>query len=300
MRLVCILTHGQGDMYPVLSVLPKIIEERGITDIKIYVDTVYNSNPSKFRVQLDGIKTMIERITTNWESVPYEFSGSDQWHGLPDCDRRTGPVYSKIKNDFLFYRLDRLKNYIRDRLRPDDIVIYGPCVWCYEWRNGENVPVDMAYKNWRMYKCQKVIDRGREFLSKQNIVIQARRKGGYDSYESYCQIGEYLDSVGRVPVYIGMREEMPAFDVGIDLRGKLDFDSCMWLMENAENAIVTASGLGYHRAGFGKNTVVVLPHSVGDPKYSFPHDVGAEAVRFVDCDSDIYSPIVDILNGWFK
>lgn len=304
-KLICVLTHGQADMYPVLAIMPAVMAEHGLKDVQVYIDTVYHSDPQKYAMQLAGIEEMVRQYADSWEDVPWHlYSGSDQWYGLPHENTKTGPAYDKVIHDFLFYRLDRLKNYIRAKMADDDIVLYGPCVWCYTWINGENVPVNMAPERWKLFVPKIGDDRkGKllELLGDNHVVIQARQKSIFDNYETYLEAGRHCLGAGKKPVYIGAVGEMPVFDIpeAIDLRGELTFSESMWLMEIASNVIVTGSGIGYHRMFFNKPTITLLPMTWGDPKYSYPANRANPKYKFLNCEHGVISDIRNYIDTFF-
>lgn len=302
--MIVILTHGQGDMYPVLSALPVLTRERGIplADLKIYVDTVYNSNPVLFARQLEGIKSLVESITTNWEMVPYTCSGSDTWHGIPPEDLRTGPVYAKIKNDFLFYRLDRLKDYIREKIAGDPFVLYGPGTWCYEWRDGANVPVGMAPERLtelRFPLSETQIEKWKDFTNAKHVLMQIRYKGGMDSPERFAHWIRCILRAKKIPVLLGLKDS-GAFNIPgvVDLREQISFNENMWLMQKAKYAIVTGSGFGVHRLFSNKPTILILPYRLGAPEYATIPLYRNHMYEVLDCDLDINKPVEDTITRW--
>jgi len=67
MKLICLLTHGLGDWYTPLATIPSIMRKRNITDLKIYVDSIYFASNSYMPQRETGIK-MIESIRNNGKS----------------------------------------------------------------------------------------------------------------------------------------------------------------------------------------------------------------------------------------
>lgn len=273
MKLICLLTHGLGDWYLPLSILNGFMKERNISELDVYIDSVYMAFPHQYLSQREtGIK-MVESITKNWQAVPTEFFGSDDWHGIPD--RRMGPEYHNIKNDFLFYRKDCVKNYMRtiyenEKKRGDVAFISGTGVWSYEWNGSENIPLDFSKKiKLNFNKPQgNELNKCNDIIANNTVLIHARKKGAVINDEYFQKVIDFCNAKNKKTAIIGLKSECKIYNMTYDLRENISVEQTMYLIEHLPVMATSGSMYTTHRFFVNKPTLMNIFESNVDRYHS--------------------------------
>lgn len=303
-KLVMIITHGLGDMYPPLSIVENIAKERNISkdNIKIYVDTayfgLYNNYPDNLR---ESVKKLIETVTLNWEPIPIHMFSSGDWHGIPD--RRNGPVYENIKNDFFFYRLNPLKEFAKQFINDDTILIAGTGVWSYEWVNGENVPLSFSNRKKLEFNItqehKNIVDK---MLEKKCVLIHCRKKGAAINDIYFNTIVDKCIENNLTPILIGLRNEVRIQNNNIiDIRETVPTEFIMYLIERCHYMITSGSMFTFHRFFSNLPTIIGLFESNVDRWHCF-HKSDIENPNYIiyDADQPHIDKIINHIQIWGK
>jgi hypothetical protein len=308
MKLICLLTHGLGDFYYPLSILPSFMKERNIPpeNLKIYVDSIYFVDPSPGYVssRLTAIK-MIETVTKNWEAVPSKFFGSGDFFGIPN--RRLGPQYEHIKHDFIYYRLPQLKTYMRSVIeesqkQEDTLFIYGPCLWMVEWKNNENIPIDLSKRaSINIGISDEEKSKMDEFLGLRSILIHVRLKGGGVNSHFFTSLIGCCVNHNIKPILVGIKSEMRIDPRcwAIDLRECISVEQNMYLTEKCNYAILSSSMFSYHRLFFNKETIINVPMSNNGLTGFFKNDILNPRHLFLDSDRNNIDVVINKIKMWF-
>lgn len=300
--LTVLLTHGLGDLYPPLSVLPWIMENNGILrkDTKIYIDSCCFIYPERYPGMSDAAIQMCKTISDNVEIVPKQYYSSNDFYNADGSDRhsRTGPIYEEIKHDFMFYRLQHMKNWAKGLLNPDNLFISGPGPWSYEWKDGENVPLPWEKRRQLLFAPKKV-DKVKELTQSGKLLIQLRKKGCMtDSF--YQGILDHCKNIGISCVLIGLKKEVGVNTDGhIDVRNELDFSDLMCVVDRAGCFLTTSSVVANHRFYSNKPTIILMPYSLGEKQYCYlKADLENPNYMFLDCDFDKTNLICTTIDKW--
>lgn len=287
MKLVCYIQCALGDFYEMLSVLPRLIADRGIAkeDVKFYVDSVYFVTDQYPREREAAIK-MMETVTKNWEIVPEELGS---FMGLvftsPEQQRPIGPVYDDIKHDFLFYRHDATKKYIKSKIDKDTIFLSSIVAGChlYEWVDGTNVKLDYEPKPLEFQLSVPEMAR-LEAKFDESVLVHVRTKGHLkmDYFNSVIEYCEGLTGCHVVPVGTNKICE------------ELSFEEIMYAIGIAPLMITGSSMFTYHRFHYNKPTIVVTSHFLGLPEKIYPKSA-LENPNHVFVNAD--TPCLDIVLG---
>jgi len=288
MKLICLITHGLGDWYPPLTILKSIMKKRNISDLEIYVDSIYFASPNFPLQQETGIK-MIESITKNWIPVPPEYFGSGDWYGIPD--RRLGPQYEDIKYDFLFYRLPQLQQYMNNILsqqKEKHIFLCGTGIWSYEWNGYENIPIDFSERHPLILGIPEEKEFLDSIIKEDNILIHMRKKGGGVSDSYFHELITYCNSKGKKTILLGLQNEVriPIPENNYDLREKLSVEGVFYLIERNKYMITSSSVYTYHRFFFNLPTVITIMEHDVDRYHAF-HKEDLENKNYIFYDSDL-------------
>jgi hypothetical protein len=271
MKLICTVTHGMGDWYLPLSILPDFMEKNNIKheDLTVYVDSVYGANPGAYpQHHGTGVK-MLNSVTKNWKFVPPQFFGSGDWYGIPD--RVLGPQYKDIKNDFLFYRGPGLKDYMRKELAASNAIeptkfISGTGLWSYEWNGQENIPLD--FSGAKPLKCEPMPPEEKAFVDsivqRNALLIHARKKGHYATDGYFQTIINFCNQLGIATAVLGLGWECRLMNMTYDLREKISYEQTMYLLENLNHMVTSGSMYTFHRFHFPdkKSIIGLMEHNV--------------------------------------
>jgi hypothetical protein len=293
MRLICLITHGLGDYYYPLCILPSFMEEHGISPdkLKIYVDSIYfvDNSPYYKSSKQTGIK-LIESITKNWEAVPKQYFGSGDFYGIKN--RREGVVYENIKYDFIYYRLPQLKQYMskiieESNKQEETVFIYGPCLWLVKFINGMNVPINLSKRKPLKIKISpKEREITNKYFNDKTVLIQIRAKGAGITPRYYNEIINYCYRNNIKVLLLGIKNEMPVQILPnvLDLRESISVEQTMYLVEQCPLAILSSSMWSYHRLFFNKSTIINVPFSNNGLTGYFREDINKPMHLFLNCD----------------
>ncbi|MFW9882182.1 MAG: hypothetical protein ACFFG0_54655, partial [Candidatus Thorarchaeota archaeon] len=157
-KLVVYAQCGLGDFYEMICMIPEIKRINNIKDenVHIYIDSIY-FHDDKYLPERETTLKLLEKINKKGLfTIMYREHGS--YHGLlwgEGSDWKKGIEDEKIKNDFLFYRTEATKQYMKERIDEDTIFIHSILGgnYVYEWKNGENkrisykkVPIELGNK----------------------------------------------------------------------------------------------------------------------------------------------------------
>lgn len=308
MKLIVLLTHGMGDMYPLLSVLPDFMERNGIAqeDLCIYIDSIYFARPEGFTAQRETCIRMVECITRNWKPVPPQFFGSDDLYGIPN--RWKGPQYEDIRKEFVFYRRQPVKQYIakvlaESKAREETRFICSFAYHSYEWNGTENVPIDFSHGRPLKFNppSPAEIPRLDSIIASNPLLLHARKKGGCISDVYFQKIIDFCAGNSIPTVAIGMRGECELHGLTHDLRENISVEQTMYLLENVEHMVTCASMYTYHRFWFNRHNLIGLMESNGARHQAF-HKTDLENPKNIIYDSDTYhlDKLMLDLAGWYN
>ncbi len=299
MKLICLLSFGTGDWYNLLTMLPAIMEERNIKkeDLKFFIDCIY-FNDDKFKLEKETAIKMMELFTKNWEVVPEEFGSYRNLYYQDESDRKLGPVYEKIKNDFMFYRNVRTRKWIKDRLTSNDIFIYAALgKHIYEWKDGANIFIDYS---------QKPLDFKFKYDNNiSDLIIHVRGKGNNISSNFYNDIINKFLEKNKSIILIGNPNEI---QINIktnvkDLRGIISLEEIMHLIKSCSHMITSCSMFGYHRVLFNKPTIILTPEQTGGGSSFavFQENVlNNSNYLFLNSDEEIKVQTMERINQWLN
>jgi len=266
MKLIWLVTHGLGDWYLPLSLIPKFIQQHEISKLDLYVDSIYFAQ-TNYPLQKETGSKMLSSISPKWAAVPSEYFGSDDWHGIPN--RYLGPQYTDIKHDFLFYRRQQLKDYIRNLLTKETEpfrFICGTGIWSYEWDGNENIPVDFSGRTSLKFELPRNLGYLHNLVHQNAVLIHLRKKSAYTDDDYFNQIISYCHSKGKYTILIGLKQEV-AVDKSamvIDLRMEtITPEEIFYLIENMKYMITSSSVYTWHRFNFNLPTIVTIPETSG-------------------------------------
>lgn len=303
-KMVMFLTHGMGDMYPPLSIIDDLLDIHQINknDLSIYVDTAYFAYEYYPQCLRDTIKVMVESITKKWQPTDSNIFSSGDWYGIPD--RKNGPLYENIKNDFFFYRQQPLKEFAKQFIRDDIVLICGTGMWSYEWKNGENIPLsfnkrkklNIPITHNQLLEANKILS-----TNKKTILIHCRKKGNAINDEYFNFIIEFCKLKSITPILIGLKNEVIINNpIGvIDLRQHTDIEIVMYLIEQCPYMITSGSMFTFHRFFSNKPTIIGLFESNVDRYHCFQkEDIDNPNNIIYDADQPHLDQIKFYLDKW--
>ncbi len=310
-KLVIYVKGGLGDIYPVVSWFKEIKEKYKVDDedVKLFVDSVYFID-SKYKLMFEAeTRKIIHRAFDSFEIIPLSYTSAyDTNYPTPE-ERRKSPEVNKIKNDFMFYRDQSTKEYMKKQLTEDCILLdFVHTEQAYIWSNGEyrgklsckRVPLHFKPND----EEKEMVD---NLLKEKHILIHARKKGKAESQEFFNKIVRHCETKSIKCILIGLPDECDintASKYIIDLRGEiLSFEAQMYLIEKAKYMLAESSGFAYHRLyqNFdGKKTIFNWPNHLGDYKYFLCRDHKKNPNHiFFDSDEDHSDEIIKEINKFY-
>jgi len=296
-KLILYLQCGLGDWYDLLAMLPAILKEKNLKkeDIKIYIDCIY-FHDNTFINERFTAEELLNRYSDDWIIVPKE-CGSYKNIYFPDgVDRQKGIIYENIKNDFLFYRLSETKEYMKDKINDNDIFISAVMgKEIYEWKNGENILLDLERKPLESANNSPKI-----------LLIHVRKKGIFINETFYKKFIEYCTGNNIRCILIGNLEEIN-LDISnrliIDLRSKLTISELFYYIRTIDYMFGSSSMFTYHRFHSNKPTIIATPDSTGAGPAEIvmrKEYLENKNYLFVNADSDCYNKIKEQVDEWLN
>ena len=277
-KLIIYVKGGLGDIYPVVSWFKEIKEKYKVNDedVKLFVDSVYLIDSGYKLIFEAEMKNIIHKEFDTFEIIPRAYTSAyDTNYPTPE-DRRKSPEINKIKNDFMFYRNQSTKEYMKKQLTDDCIFLdFVHTEQAYIWSDGEyrgKLSCERIPLYFEPNKDEKeMID---SLLKEKHILVHARKKGKAESKEFFNKIIKHCENKGIKCILIGLPRECDintATKYVIDLRGEiLSFEAQMYLIEKADCMLAESSGFAYHRLYQNfkdKKTIFNWPNHLGDYKY---------------------------------
>jgi len=292
-KIIIYAQCGLGDYYDLFAMIPEIKKKYKTNRIKIFIDSMYFWSPG-YQLEKETTIKMIEEITKDWEIVPMNVgSFRNLYYGSDEKDRVNGPQYEKIKNDFLFYRLPQTKEYMKSRIKENNIfisTIMGKYI--YEWKDNTNILIDLKREPLHFDIPKKVL-------------IHIRKKGTavnnlyYEKILNYCLAQEF------VCILIGKKSELNInifHPYVIDLRNNCPLSEIMKLIEETDYMIGSSSMFTTHRLLFNKPTIIVTPVNAGSNEAVFrKDDLKNTDFLFLDGDNKlILNQVMEGINKWLN
>ena len=147
MKAIVYIKGGLGDIYPVLSILPKIMQDRGLKkeDMKFFTDCVYLLYPKTYGQRLENAMIELLKVggVTDYKIIPEEYQSAIDLDWPNAKAQVCGPNLGKncSKDDFFLWRYSRTKEYMRkefDKLPKGSIIIDDVVAErIFEWKDGE-------------------------------------------------------------------------------------------------------------------------------------------------------------------
>jgi ADP-heptose:LPS heptosyltransferase len=296
-KLVLYCSHGLGDFYEMLCMVPEIKRINSIKDedVHFFIDSVY-FHDKKYKVEMNSTIDLLALVGNNGIcTIVPENIGS--YHGLiwyGNSDWRKGIEYDKIKNDFLFYREQKTKDYMKEQIDENTIFIYSSLGgnFVYEWKNGENIKIN--------YKMKPIK------LRKKTILIHSRIKGFRMDSNFFTEIINHCIRNNFMVCLIGNKNEItidehPQIE---DTTGKLALEYNLDLIENCDYMIGNSSMFTLHRLMFNKPTIICTPEdSWRTPGYKYlfnKKQLENPNFLFLNSDEDNIEIIKNKIDEWSK
>ena len=265
MKAIVYLKGGLGDVYPVLSILPKVMEDRGLKkeDMKFFTDCVYLLFPEIYGQRLKNVMVELLKVggVEEYEIIPEKYQSANDLDWPNKEAQICGPNLGKncSKNDFFLWRFPWTKKYMKeefDKLPKDSIIIDDIVAErIFEWKDGE-------YKDLRNYERVPLnfvpSEKEKIYIDKictgKHLLIHIRVKGKGESISDFNKIIKHCKDKGIKCILLGMTDEgsIESSENIIDLRinkeeGKISFTAEMYLSYKAKLMLASSSGFTIHR-----------------------------------------------------
>ena len=253
MKLVAYIRGGLGDVFPAVSSIKSIVDKYEISkfDITIITDSVYyfrDNYPKSFEEFSLG---MIRKLTSNIVMVPPWINNNFNLNVDEKTNGFSQENADRCVNEFLFWRPQSLKEFVRKHIGIDTIFIDSimtECIMKWNFQKGkyERVSKDRGTFEFNPSGIEKkYIDK---ILKGKNILIHIRKKhGNYGKSpedEFYTNIIKFCNDKGIKPIVIGV-EIMDIKGDYIDLVGRnpLSFEGMAYLIDKCDIMLGNDSGL---------------------------------------------------------
>lgn len=296
MTLHCYLQFGLGDFYDLFTILPDFIKQNKVDKVKFWVDSVYFHNGGMVKQKQSVIDLMNEH-GGDYTVIPKECGSYNSLYYDNPGDKSTGPIYSKIKNTFLFYRKPLTQSYMRSRIKYDDLFIstvYG-IIHTYQWKDSFNIPL----KEYKREPLDLGLTHEQNFrtlqlLQEHDTILQVRKKGHNETDEHFRTIHRKLLSKGRTPLVINL----DGINIPDAKEYDLSFAEVLHLVRNVKYAIVSSSVIGCHRIHFNKKTIINTPYRSGSNEMIYPDYINNPNYIFLDADVPTTDTIIKEIDTW--
>lgn len=253
-KLVAYIRGGLGDVWPAISAIQPIIQKHNISkfDITIITDSVYYfryNYPRSFeKFSLD----MLHKLTPNVIMVP-PWVNNDFKLTIDDVSNEfTQENADKNMNEFMFWRPNTLKEFVRKYIKIDTIFIdalFTECImkWDFEKNKYERVDDKRGIFEFSPSGIEKrYLDRLFERYPK-HILIHIRKKTGeYGSSPndtSYNEIIEFCNINKIKPIVIGAEKiDLKGDFVNLIGRKPLGFEGMGYLLNECKIMLGNDSG----------------------------------------------------------
>ncbi len=290
MKAIVYIKGGLGDIYPVLSILPKVMQDRELKkeDMKFYTDCVYLLFPDVYGSRLKNASNELLKAggVEEYEIIPEEYQSATDLDWPNAKAQVYGPILGENcrKDNFFLWRYSRTKEYMRkefDKLPKDSILIDSVVAErIFEWKDGE-------YKDLRNYERVPLKfvpnEKEKEYVDSictgKHLLIHIRIKGKEESIENYNKIIKHCKEKGIKCILLGRTNEgkIELRDNIIDLRDcRLSFTAEMYLSSKAKLMLTGSSGFTIHRLYHNfkdKKTISCYAQSRGDYKKHLPKKI---------------------------
>ena len=304
MKCVVYVRGGNGDIYPFLARLPKIMKKYKLEmkDIDIYLDSVYTLYPQQHKFNFDTMMRMfIVSGINKIYNIPLEVSSADDLIWPSQNAVIYGPKINRNfkDDDFMFWRRWQTKEYIKDRL-VDCLFIDNVVDQTYIWQNGKYTQVVSEEEPLEFTPSLDETTRINILLQQPHILIHYRVKGKEESEEHFSKIIEFCNKLNIMPILIGLKSENLKGKF-VDLREKLTVDGLFYITEQAKLMLTSSSVLTFHRlySNFSeKKTIVCSPYSLGGYENNFNQYVYKNKKHiFFNSDNDNFDKICEMIKN---
>jgi hypothetical protein len=299
MTLHCFLSCGLGDFYDLFTILPDFIEKNKVDKIKFWVDSVYFHNGGLIR-QKQSVIDLINEFGGDYDVVPKECGSYNRlYYDNFDVDRWIGPVYSKIKNDFMFYRKPLTKSYMRSRIKYDDLFIHAimGINFTYQWLDSYNIPLtDYERKPVELKLTHEQLFRCAHILQEHDTILQVRKKGAGETDEYFKTIHKTLvDSRScKLPLVI----DFDGVHIPDAKEYNLSFAEVLYIVSRVKYMITSSSVLGCHRIHFNKKTIISTPYRNGSNEIIFKDYLTNPNYLFLNAENNNLAEILGEIVTW--
>jgi hypothetical protein len=300
---------GLGDMYPFLTMKPELFKEYGLSeeDLTYWIDSVYfnatDRNPS-YALNLDSMRKLFELTNVKeFNLVPNESTSA--WDLIFHCNEchKFGPHHHSQDKEFMFGRNQVTKEFIMDKLREGEFDYFVDVAipeHVYLWKAGEEEPKPIKLNYLRKQIAYQISQEEKnkidELLKTKHIVVQYGMRGANETKAYANSINSFLTSQGYKVLMMGFDYGLVPYDNLINLtNGRLSFEGYLYLVDNADKALLYSSFFAFHRMYKGdKKTISYWARHLGSwEKYLYDQCLKNPNNIFIDSDEFALNVVID-------
>lgn len=251
-KLVAYIRGGLGDIWPAISAIKAIMEERKIKkqDVTIISDSVYyfrdNYSSELEKMSLD----MLHKITPNVITVPIETNMNFRLtvdDTKPDFSQENADTYLK---EFMFWRPKELRDMLVSFTSLDTIFIdafFTECIMEWDILGGKYNRVNNKRAKFEFNPPNLEKAYINSILSEKNLLIHVRKKKDNDGTspedEFYNNLIEFCNMESITPIVMGIDDSVIKGEF-VNLRGEspLSFEGIGYLIDKCNVMLGNDSG----------------------------------------------------------
>jgi hypothetical protein len=261
MGIVAYIRGGLGDIYPAITAIKSIMEEKKLTkfDVLILTDSVYyfRDYPKELETySLDMLRKLTPNIIEINPNINRNFWLDKNGKIFDDTtDELSQEEAEKYFDEFMFWRPKQLKDFVTSFIKEDTIFIdsvFTECILKWDFINNryERVSSDRKKFEFNPTSLERQFINGLLRYPK-HILIHVRKKVEGDAHTEqdnfYEKIISYCNSIDVVPILIGVDgfESIKNNKVGYcDLLGSglLSFEGMGYLIDKCDIMLGNDSG----------------------------------------------------------
>ena len=249
-----------------------------IDEFTYVFDSAYYQKPDvpALKMNLQSMETLLKKYGIEmYNKVPTELTSA--WDLDFHCDKchANGPEYHNSENDIMFGRKQKTKEFIlrlADILNCEYFIDVAIPEHIYIWKMDENNKFiySKIYTTNRKLPEIEIDDVEKSaidtIISDKHIVVQFGMRGYHETVNNANEYISWLKSQGYKVIVIGFNYGFQFDDNVIDMtNGKLSFDGYLYLLKNANKAMLYSSFFSFYRMylGLEKKTIVYWAKHLG-------------------------------------